>query len=138
MSARIAPLPTPESASYWDGLKRHELLLQRCGDCGVRQFYPRALCTACGSTRLDWARANGRATLVSWSLVRRAVSEAYAADVPYALALVQLDEGPTMMSTLVEVAPEAVRVGMSLEVVYDDRPEGYTLPRFRPATRGDG
>jgi uncharacterized OB-fold protein len=136
--ARTAPVPSPESAPYWDGLKRHELLLQRCEDCGARQFYPRALCTACGGTRLAWTRASGRATLVSWSVVRRAVSEAYAADVPYALALVQLDEGPTLMSTLVAIALDAVRVGMALEVVYDDRPEGYTLPRFRPASRDAG
>lgn len=130
--ARLAPTPSPESAEYWAGLRRHELLLQKCGDCGAHQFYPRALCSACGGGRLEWSRASGRATLRSWSLVRRAVSEAYAADLPYALALVQLDEGPTMMSTLVDVALDAVRIGAALEVVYDDRPEGYTLPRFRP------
>lgn len=129
---RIAPVPTPESAEYWAGLRRHELLLQRCAACGMHQFYPRALCASCGDARLSWARASGRATLKSWSVVRRAVSEAYAADVPYALAIVELAEGPTLMSTLVEVALEAVQIGVALEVVYDDRPEGYTLPRFRP------
>lgn len=131
--ARIAPVASAESAEYWAGLRRHELLLQACAACAARQFYPRALCTACGSTRLAWTRASGRATLRSWSLVRRGVSDAYAQDVPYALALVELEEGPTMMSTLVGVALDAVRIGIPLEVEYDDRPEGYTLPRFRPA-----
>lgn len=131
--ARIAPAPSRDSAEYWAGLRRHELLLQRCEACAAWQFYPRALCTACGATRVAWARASGRGTLKSWSVVRRPVSEAYAADTPYALALVELAEGPTMMSTLVDVELDAARIGMPLEVVYDDRPEGYTLPRFRPA-----
>lgn len=130
---RIAPVPTAESAEYWAGLARHEFLLQRCEACGAHQFHPRALCTSCSGTQLAWVRASGRGTLASWSLVRRAVSEAYAADLPYALALVRLDEGPTLMSTLVQTDLDAVRIGMPLEVVFDDRPEGYTLPRFRPA-----
>lgn len=131
-ATRIAPVPTPESAEYWAGLRRHELLVQHCAACGRYQFYPRVLCASCGDARLSWARASGCATLKSWSLVRRAVSEAYSADVPYVLALVELEEGPTMMTTLVEVLPDAVQIGMALKVVFDDRPEGYTLPRFRP------
>lgn len=131
---RLAPAPTAESAEYWAGLARHELLLQRCEACGTHLFHPRAICTACSGAKLAWVRASGLATLVSWSLVRRAVSEAYAPDLPYALAIVRLAEGPTMMTTLAQVDLDAVSIGMPLEVAFDDRPEGCTLPRFRPAT----
>lgn len=126
------PQITPESAEYWAGCKRHELLIQRCVDCRAAQFYPRAFCTHCSGSKLQWVRASGRGTLASYTIVHRAVSPAYAAEVPYVVALVSLEEGPTMMSNVVNCSPPSLRIGMSLEVVFDDWPEGVTVPKFRP------
>jgi hypothetical protein len=130
---RIVPVPTAETAEFWEACRRHELLLQRCGGCGAIQFYPRLLCGRCSGRHLGWMRASGRGTVKSFSIVRRPVSPAYAAEGPYALLLVGLEEGPTMMSTLTGGDPERTWVGMPVEVAFDDWPEGVTMPRFRPA-----
>lgn len=132
-ATRFVPVPTAETAEFWAACRRHELLLQRCGGCGTVQFYPRVLCGRCGGRDLGWLRASGRGTVKSFSIVRRPVSPAYAGEGPYALLLVALDEGPTMMSTLTGGDPERAFVGMPVEVVFDDWPEGVTMPRFRPA-----
>lgn len=129
---RQLPASTPETAAYWAACRRHELLVQRCDVCAAHQFYPRLICTSCGSRSLQWVRASGRGTLKSFTIVRQAVSPAYAAEVPYVVALVTLDEGPTMMSRIVDCELERIRIGMPLEVVFQDWPEGATLPMFRP------
>ena len=130
---RNLPVSTAETAEYWAGCRRHELLIQRCSDCGGYQFYPRILCVACSGRSLQWARASGRGTVRSFTVVRRAVSEAYAADVPYVVALIRLEEGPTLMSNIVGCAVEAVAMDMPVEVVFDDWPGDVTVPKFRPA-----
>jgi uncharacterized OB-fold protein len=130
---RIVPVPTAETADYWEACRRRELLLQRCRGCGRVQFHPRVLCGGCAGRELDWMRASGRGRVKSFSIVRRPVSPAYAGDGPYALLLVELEEGPTMMSTLTGCAPERAFVGMPVTVVFEDWPEGVTMPRFRPA-----
>ncbi len=132
-AARPLPAATPASAEYWAGCRRHELLIQRCRDCGGHQFYPRILCAACHGRSLDWVRASGRGTVRSYTIVRRPISEAFSEDVPYVVALVALAEGPTMMSWVVDCPPEKLRVGLAVAVAFDDRPEGVTLPVFRPA-----
>ncbi|MGB8691880.1 MAG: Zn-ribbon domain-containing OB-fold protein [Steroidobacteraceae bacterium] len=126
------PQITPETAEYWAGCKRHELLIQRCADCGAAQFYPRAFCTHCSGSKVRWVRASGRGTLASYTIVHRAVSQAYAAEVPYVVALVSLEEGPMMMSNVIGCSPGDLRVGMSLQVVFDDWSESITVPKFHP------
>lgn len=133
-STKAAPVSSPETAEYWAGCARHELLIQRCTGCGSHQFYPRVLCTTCSARSLEWVRASGRGRLRSYTVVRRAVSEAYAAEVPYVVALVALEEGPTMMSGVVGCRPENVRIGMAVQVVFDDRAAGVSIPNFTPAT----
>lgn len=130
---RIVPVPTAETAEFWEGCRRHELLLQRCQACGQVQFYPRVLCGSCGGRELAWMRASGRGTVRSFSIVRRPVSPAYGAAGPFALLLVGLEEGPAMMSTLTGCPPEEAFIGMSVTVAFEDWPEGVTMPRFRPA-----
>ncbi len=129
------PVATTETAEYWAGCKRHELLIQHCADCAAYQFYPRILCTACSGRSLQWVRASGRGTVRSFTIVRRAVSEAYAAEVPYVVALIRLQEGPTLMSNIVGCAVEAVAMDMPVEVVFDDWPGGVTVPKFQPSSR---
>jgi uncharacterized OB-fold protein len=127
------PVASPETAEYWAGAKRHELLIQRCSSCGHHQFYPRVLCTACSGRMLTWVQASGRGTIRSYTVVRRPVSEAYAPDVPYIVALVALAEGPTMMSRIVGIDPDAVRIGCAVDVTFQDWTNEVSVPVFKPA-----
>lgn len=131
-AVKPAPVPSPETAEYWAGATRGELLIQRCTTCGRHQFYPRALCTACSSREVEWVRSKGLATVRSFTVVRRPVSDAYAAEVPYVVALVELEEGPTMMTNLIECDPAAVRIGMRVSVRFDTWAPSVTVPKFAP------
>ncbi len=126
------PRPTPETEVYWQGCRKHELLLQRCTQCNEFQFYPRIICTKCTSENLEWVKATGRGRVLTFTIVRRAVSEAYAADVPYVIALIQLDEGPKMMSNVVQCDPETLVVGSPVQVVFEDWSDEISVPQFRP------
>lgn len=132
IAGKNLPRPTPETQPYWDGCREHQLLLQRCGKCSRFQFYPRILCASCASTDVNWVQANGEGRVLSYTIIRRAISEAYAAEVPYTVALIQLEEGPTLMSNVVDCDPERVTIGMPVKVVFKDWSENITLPVFRP------
>jgi uncharacterized OB-fold protein len=128
---KFLPSPKPATRPYWEACKRHELLLQECSQCGVRQFYPRTICASCSAAELHWVRASGSGTVVSWTVVRHPVSPAYAADIPYVVALIELDEGPTMMAQIVDCEPESVGSGMPVEVCFEDWTEEISMPNFR-------
>ncbi len=134
------PQPTAETAAYWEGCRKHQLLIQRCTQCGHYQFYPRFVCTACMSDGIDWVQASGHGRVLSFTVIHRAVSAAYKAEVPYVLALIELDEGPTMMSNVVEIDAESVAIGLPVEVVFEEWSDEITIPKFRPAnaTSGNG
>ena len=135
-SGKTFPRITPETAPYWEGCREHELRLQYCGSCDHYQFYPRIICSHCMSDQLQWVAASGAGEVTSFTVVRRAVSEAYRPDVPYVVALVQLAEGPTMMSNVVQCDPEAVTVGMPVTVFFEDWDEQVSIPKFCPQATG--
>lgn len=128
------PLPQPSETSrpFWEGTKAHELRLQRCRDCGKRIFYPRSICPFCLSERLEWVTASGKGKVYSYTVVRRAVHPAFQADVPYVLAIVELDEGPRLTTNIVGVEPEEVRVDMPVRAAYDDVTPDVSLLKFEP------
>jgi uncharacterized protein len=128
------PLPavTHETAPYWEGARRHELRIQRCDACGAHQFYPRMYCSNCSSDRVGWVKVSGRARVTTFTIVRRPVSPAFAEDVPYVVALVTLEEGPTMMTNIVGCPPERVEIGMPLLVTFEDWTEEISIPKFKP------
>ena len=134
MSSRTLPPISAETAPYWEACKRGELLLQGCDSCANVQFYPRALCSACLGLELSWIVASGHGRIASFSVVRRAVSRAYADEAPYTIVLVDLAEGPRMMSSLVDAEPESVRIGLPVAVVFEDWSEEIAMPRFRILT----
>ena len=131
-AAKPVPVPTPETQPYWQGCKNHELRIQKCAACGHCQFYPRLYCTACMSDRVEWVKASGRGQVLSFTLIYRPVTQAFAAEVPYIVALIALDEGPQMMSNVVGCAPEQVYIDMPVEVVFEDWTEEISIPKFRP------
>jgi uncharacterized protein len=131
---KAAPIPTPETQPYWDGAAAGELRIQRCLDCGKPYFYPRPICPSCGSGDVEWFAASGRATLYSYVISHRP-APGFEADAPYAIAVVQLSEGPRMMTNLVGVAPtpEALELDMPLRVTFEQRGD-VSLPMFTPVT----
>ena len=134
--SKAVPEPTPETQPFWDGCARGELMLQRCRDCDQPYFYPRPICPACGSTDVEWFTASGRATLYSYVINHRP-APGFEDDGPYAIAVVQLAEGPRMMTSLIGVpaTPEALVLDMPLRVMFEPRGEVY-LPVFTPAEAG--
>lgn len=132
---RLLPLPNPLTAPYWRGAKEHRLVLPRCGDCGRYHFYPRSLCPRCGSSRLAWAAASGSGEVYSYTVVHRAPSESFKKEVPYVVAIVALAEGPHLMTRLAGIEPASVKIGLRVEVAFEDVDDEISLPLFRPAQR---
>jgi len=131
---KFLPQPRPGTETYWNACRQHELLIQCCSECGTHQFYPRIFCTSCSSRAVEWVPAEGRGKVMTWTVVRRAVSAAYADDVPYVIALIELHEGPVMMSKLSGCTPESVYTGMAVEVNFEDWSEQVSMPVFVPVT----
>jgi hypothetical protein len=136
MSAQPPSRPLPEiddrNRRFWDGLARHELLLQRCSACGHLRYPINEVCPRCLSPEHVWEPLSGRATVFSTVVFHQVYNAAFADQVPYNVSLVQLAEGPRMMSNVIGVAPDQVRVGDELEIVYTELPEGVTINQFRP------
>lgn len=128
------PLPTPDpgTAPYWEGTRSHKLRLPRCEDCGQVHFYPRTACPYCGSGARAWIEACGRGIVYSFTVVHRPPSPAFKALVPYVVAIVALEEGPHLMTNIAGCAPEDVRIGMPVEVAWEDFDPVATLPYFLP------
>ena len=133
--ALVKPLPIPDGDTirFWNGLARGELLLQHCLDCAQVHYYQQGLCRLCGSERLEHRPASGRGRVYSYSVVYRAPGPAYRGDTPYAVLLVELEEGPRMISSLMGGDPERVTIDMPVRLVFERINDEITLPRFRPA-----
>ena len=129
------PLPTPDAdtATFWRGLREGALLLQHCAGCGHVQYYQQAICRACGSENIEHRPASGRGKVHSFSVVHRAPGPAFKGDVPYAVILVELEEGPRMISTFTGGPPENVTFDMDVVLSLEKVSEEITLPRFRKA-----
>jgi uncharacterized OB-fold protein len=127
------PIPTPETRPFWEAARRHELSLPRCRACGALHYYPRGACPGCLSRDLEWVRCSGRGRLHTFTIVHRG-QKGFPLPTPYVLAVVQLDEGPRMMTNLVGVDPAQARFDMPVEVAWADVTPEVTLVHFRPAT----
>lgn len=130
------PLPRPESrgltAPFWEAAKRHELVCQRCDQCSNWIFYPREQCPSCFSTQLDWAPVTGHGRVFAFTIVNQPAHPGFESEVPYAYAIVQLDEGVRMPTNIVECSLEDIQVDMPVTVVFDDLSADWTLVKFRP------
>jgi uncharacterized OB-fold protein len=128
------PKPTPETQPYWDAAKRRVLLIQRCEDCGEHYFYPRPLCPRCLSRRVEWIEASGRGRLHTFVINHRPPRK-FPVEAPFVIGIVELEEGPRMLTHIVgvEPRPDAVRCDMALEVVFEDITPEITLPKFQPS-----
>lgn len=128
---RPLPVPTKVSKPYWDGCNEGRLRIQRCSQCGTHLFYPVYMCHECTSQKLDWVDASGRGSIHSYTVIYRAPYAGLGDSGPYTVALVELEEGPIMMSSIVDVAPETVRVGDKVRVEFQHVSDDIALPVFR-------
>ena len=132
MAQRPIPQPTPETQHFWDGTRSGELRLQRCTDCSRVYFPPRPFCPGCASRSVEVFRASGHARLYSYVINER---RGPGMEPPYAIAVVELEEGPRMMTNIVDTpqTPEALQLDMPLEVTFTSLSDEIALPQFRPA-----
>jgi uncharacterized protein len=127
------PSPTRDTQPYWDGLNRGKLLIQKCGGCGKLRHYPRPLCDSCYSFEVEWVEASGRGTLHSWTVTHHPFNMGFKRELPYALATVDLAEGVRLQAQLRDIPHEAIRVGLPVQIRFEQPKEGLTLPFFVPA-----
>jgi uncharacterized OB-fold protein len=129
------PLPDVEGelAPFFAAAKEHRLVVQRCSGCGALRFPPRELCSSCLSTGADWVEVSGRGELFSYNVMHQIYHPAFAADVPYAVVVVKLAEGPKIISNLVDCPVDEIRLGMPVEVVFAPATADIVLPKFRRA-----
>jgi hypothetical protein len=132
LGRRPLPLPDNVSAPYWEAAARGEVLYQECPACGHRQLYPRALCTACAAEP-EWRRASGRGTVHTFTVIRQNWAEPFRELAPYVVAIVDLEEGPRMMTNVTGCAPEDVHIGMPVEAYTIAVEDGLGVPFWRPA-----
>ena len=136
---QVLPAPAPfvntEIKQFWDATAEGRLLLPRCQDCQAVIWFPRPFCPECASTRVDWFQASGRGTVYSYTVNRRG-----GADLPeyrnagvYVLAYVELEEGPRLMTNIVDCDPESLAVGLPVRVAFRELTEEWSAPVFRPA-----
>jgi hypothetical protein len=128
-------LPTPdlETQPFWDAAKEQRLLIKHCNACGAYHFYPRPFCPTCWSDDVEWVEASGRATLYTWSVVHRNDLPPFPDRIPYVAAIAELEEGPRMMTNVVDCEFDALEIGMPLVAVYYPTSEDVTIVQFRPA-----
>ncbi len=125
---RPLPTPTAESRPFWDGCAAGELRYQRCGHCGQTQSIPRALCAACQHDNLQWKISRGEGRILSYTLVHRAPSAAFKEDVPYVIAIVDMDEGFRLMANVKDGSRKALSIGQPVRIGYRAL-DGATLPQ---------
>lgn len=132
------PMPAPapavnlETKPFWDAAAEGRLVLPRCEACETVIWYPRTLCPACGAAAISWIDAAGTGTVYSFTVVHKGQGP-YRDAAPYVVAYVELDEGPRMMTNIVDCDPAAVRIGMAVTVVFHPTDKETAIPRFRPA-----
>lgn len=129
---RPSPVVTPENEPYWTGGLDGELRIQRCRDCELVYVYPRAHCPDCLGDGVEWVVASGRGTVYSYTVAHQ-VAGWPDAELPLVNAYVELDEGPRLMTNLVDCDPEDVAVGISVEVRFEPSEDGaFAVPVFTP------
>jgi len=126
--------PEPDTEPFWEGTKQHELRYQVCDDCAGLVFYPRRHCPHCMGFNLSWRTSKGEGTVYTFTVIRQIGHPAFRAMAPYAVALIDLDEGFRMTSNIVGVDDPAtdVRIGQRVRVTWEDQEDGISLPLFEP------
>lgn len=121
-----APFPLQETQAYWDGANEGKLMLRKCNDCGRAHHYPRQICPHCQSDNTEWFEASGKGEIYTYS-------QMLVGPVPYIIAFVALEEGPKMMTNIVEANNADLSIGQKVEVTFKQSDNGPMVPMFKPA-----
>jgi uncharacterized protein len=121
-------------APFYEGARAAHLMVQKCTGCGALRFPAQELCVNCLSSQSKWVEVSGRGEVYSFNIMRQLYHPGFAAEVPYAVVVIKLEEGPKVVSNLTGVEPAAIRCGMPVEVVFEKLSDQVTLPKFRPRT----
>ena len=132
-SGKPIPMQMDCADTYWEKAKQEQFVLPYCTICKSFFFYPRKWCPKCFSLDPGWKEASGKGRVYSFSVVYHAPFESYAAEVPYVLAIIELEEGPRMMTNVVDCNVKDVKIGMPVKVTFEERANGFKLPQFKPA-----
>lgn len=129
------PLPRRRgmAGEFYQFCKQHELRFQRCTDCGTWRHVPRDMCARCGSFNWEWAKSSGKGKVFSWTTAMQPMLPQFADLVPYSPVVIEMEEGVRLVSWVIDVPPEELRLDLPVEVVFDDVTSEVTLPKFRRA-----
>ncbi len=127
------PRVTQDTEPFWTGCKEGKLLLQYCAACGTVRYPPKQMCPVCNSMDSEWRPASGKGTVYSYTVTHQALHPSLANRVPHAVILVELQEGVRLTSNIVDCEPDQVRIGMPVQVVFQQLNDEITLPKFKPA-----
>ena len=135
MSDVMMPLPRPsvETEQFWAAVQERRLLMPKCDACGTVNFPPRVACNICAKTNFTWTELSGRGKIYSFTVYHRVYHPAFKDKVPYVVAVVELEEGPRIISNIIGVPPPDVTCEMPVTVVYDMVRDDYLIPKFTPA-----
>lgn len=136
--APAKPLPRPQDPieqEFWERCQDGHLYFQRCGNCGLFRHLPRYMCAKCGSPEYSWERSSGKGTLYSWTVTHQALHPAYAAEIPFVAAVVELEEGVRMATRLIDWNRENLALDLPVEVEFETVGDDFRLPVFRPRER---
>lgn len=131
-AGKPVPSLTPENAPFYQGLREHAMRLQRCVQCSAFRYPPSDRCSHCLSNASTWHHMSGLATVYSWTVLHHVYHPAFASDVPYNIAVVQLEEGPRLITNIIGCQNADIYIGMPVEVEYVDVSDEITLAKFRP------
>jgi len=138
MKEYLKPLPEVDADTqpFWDAARRHELVIRRCQNCGAYPsvHYPVSGCPECGGMAMEWVKASGNGNVYTFAVFHMLYHPAFKEEIPYNTAVIELSEGPLMISNIVHCKNDDIRIGMPVNVVFEDISEEITLPKFRPAT----
>lgn len=135
MASYKKPLPVidEDTAPYWKYCKQHELRMQKCTECNHIRFPAGILCPACHCMNAEWVKLSGQGTIFSYVVFRKAYHPAYQDEIPYVVAIIQLDEGPRMESNIIDVDVNEIKIGMPVKLFFEDVTDEISLPKFKIA-----
>ena len=130
------PLPqiNSDTQPFWDGCRKHELRFQKCVACDHVRWPPSMICPECYDSRTEWIKAVGKGVVYTYAVYHRAFHPAFKDDLPYVSAVVELEEGPHLLTNIIGCRPDDVRCDMPVEVVWEDVIEEFSLPKFKPSS----
>jgi len=137
--ADAKPLPqvNPDNRPFWQGCREHLLKIQKCGNCGRLRWPPGFLCPGCLSPEAEWITVTGKGRVYTFAVYHQAFQPGFQEDLPYVVAIVELDDGPRMMTNIIDCDPAGVACDMPVEVAWADRNDEFSIPCFRPIRQGN-